>query len=172
MNKIIYTIFVSVLICCGLNKQAQAQEIKDKEYILVLSSINFSDMWSSGLLKTLKTEFNKTSPVYEEALMVPTLRNTEQAAQLRDSLTKKYTNPPKLVFLIGDPGWIALKPLFDTRWKDVPTIICHSRKNVPTTLEALLSDDKGMTSLTDKEQATKGYNVTTIEQPFFIKETI
>lgn len=172
MNKIIYTIFLSVLICCGLNKQAQAQEIKDKEYILVLSSINFSDMWSSGLLKTLKTEFSKTSPVYEEALMVPTLRNTAEAEQLRDSLTKKYTNPPKLVFLIGDPGWIALKPLFDAQWKDVPTIICHSRKNVPTTLEALLSDNKGMTSLTDKEQATKGYNVTTIEQPFFIKKTI
>lgn len=171
MNKIRYIVLLLIAVF-GLHRPMQAQEIKDKEYILLLSSINFSDMWSRGFHKTLEAEFGKTLPLYAEALMVPTMRDVEQAKEVRDSLSRKYKYPPKLVFFIGDPGWIVMKPLFDTQWKEVPTIICHSRKRVPDTIEALLSEDKGMTSLTDKEQAVKGYNVTTIEQPFFIKETI
>ena len=52
--------------------------------------------------------------------------NQQEINQKVDYLKDKYSVPPQAVIFVGDPGWYVCKPLFDTIWKGVPTIICHS----------------------------------------------
>lgn len=140
------------------------------EYILVLCSINFSDQWSTGILQHLQQKYQ--NKIHSEELMIPALRTKEEAKTLINSLREKYKTRPRLVIYIGDPGWIATRSLFDDQWKDVPVLICNAREFIPSSLETLISPNRGMDALVPHDNLTKGYNVTSLDQPLFIKETI
>lgn len=64
-------------------------------------------------------------------------------------------------------------PIFDGPWKDIPVILCYSRKRVPADLQTLLSK----IPLTEEnsipiEEFNKNYNITVLEQPYYIKQTL
>lgn len=111
--------------------------------------------------------------IKNEELSVPLLKTIEETDNLRDKLIAKYTQKPKAVVFIGDPGWIVCSPIFDHVWKDIPVLVCFSESRVPADLQDLL--DK--TILTDENsipisEFNKRYNVTTLTRNFFIEETI
>lgn len=170
MKKLIF-ISLALLNICLLTAKA-SEKVTKTDYVLLLASISFNEVWSSQFLETISKEFNNRLPLYSENLMVPAMQNAEQAANVRQYLSQKYEHPPHLVVYVGDPGWIATRELFDQQWKNVPVIICNSRNMVPRSVASLVSPTKGMDSLVRKTEMVKGYNVTTIDLSFFIKETI
>ena len=148
---------------------------KEKEYILFLSSVNAEEAWIHGFQNELQQRFPYEGNIelHEYFLAVPVLTNEEEVKQAQDNLLQTFPTPPKVVIIVGDPGWLVSAPIFDGPWKNIPVILCYSRGRVPSTLQTLLAK----TPLTEAnsipiEEFNKNYNITVLKQPYYIKETL
>lgn len=106
-------------------------------------------------------------------MSVPALLDTMEVNAVITRLREKYPVPPAAVVLIGDPGWIVCRELFDDVWKDVPVVVTNARDRLPASVEILLSHAPltEANSVPAKEWR-RGYNITTLKQHYYIKETI
>lgn len=142
--------------------------------ILMLNSINFNIPWSKSVYWHLHDTMQKRGiQVYAESLSVPALQSKMEASALVERLRQKYPEAPRLAVIIGDPGWMVCKELFDNIWKNVPVIIVNSRDRLPASLDVLLSHEP----LTEENTVSasiwrKGYNLTLLRQDYYVKETI
>lgn len=148
---------------------------KEKEYVLFLSSVNEEEAWIHGFLNELQKQFPYEGELelHTYFLTVPVLQNEQEVKQAQEDILQAYPTPPKAVIIIGDPGWLVSAPIFDGPWKDIPIILCYSRGRVPSTLQTLL-DKSPLTeenSMPIKE-FNKNYNITVLEQPYYIKQTL
>nr|WP_303776385.1 ATP-binding protein [Bacteroides intestinalis] len=148
---------------------------KEKEYVLFLSSVNAEEAWIHGFLNEIQKRFpyNKNIELHNYFLTVPVLKSEEEVRQAQANILQTYPTPPKAVIIVGDPGWLVSAPIFDGPWKDIPVILCYSRKRVPADLQTLLSK----IPLTKEnsipiEEFNKNYNITVLEQPYYIKQTL
>ena len=164
-----------LLILLGaVHSRLSAHADKTREDVLFLNSINFNLPWSKDVFwYTHQALQKKNISVKAESLSVPALCNRKEAAAVVEQLRRKYDVPPRLIVFIGDPGWIVCRELFDDVWKDVPVIITNARDRLPATLDILLSHEELTESNTvPAYEWRKGYNVTTLGQVYYVKETI
>lgn len=148
---------------------------KEKDYVLLLNSINEEEPWVNNFSKELRSYFNEHPSLDLKSfqLFVPILKTREEVTLLLQKLLNTYPVPPKAVVIIGDPGWLVTAPVFDGPWKDIPIILCYSRQRVPSSLQTLL--DK--VPLTPQNsipisEFNKKYNVTVLRQPYYIPQTL
>ena len=164
-----------LLILLGaVHSRLSAHTDKTREDVLFLNSINFNLPWAKDVFwYTHQALQKKNISVKAESLSVPALCNRKEAAAVVEQLRRKYDVPPRLIVFIGDPGWIVCRELFDDVWKDVPVIITNARDRLPATLDILLSHEELTESNTvPAYEWRKGYNVTTLGQVYYVKETI
>ena len=164
-----------LLILLGaVHSRLSAHADKTREDVLFLNSINFNLPWAKDVFwYTHQALQKKNISVKAESLSVPALCNRKEAAAVVEQLRRKYDVPPRLIVFIGDPGWIVCRELFDDVWKDVPVIITNARDRLPATLGILLSHEELTESNTvPAYEWRKGYNVTTLGQVYYVKETI
>lgn len=164
-----------LLILLGaVHSRLSAHADKTREDVLFLNSINFNLPWAKDVFwYTHQALQKKNISVKAESLSVPALCNRKEAAAVVEQLRRKYDVPPRLIVFIGDPGWIVCRELFDDVWKDVPVIITNTRDRLPATLDILLSHEELTESNTvPAYEWQKGYNVTTLGQVYYVKETI
>lgn len=164
-----------LLILLGaVHSRLSAHADKTREDVLFLNSINFNLPWAKDVFwYTHQALQKKNISVKAESLSVPALCNRKEAAAVVEQLRRKYDVPPRLIVFIGDPGWIVCRELFDDVWKDVPVIITNTRDRLPATLDILLSHEELTESNTvPAYEWRKGYNVTTLWQVYYVKETI
>ena len=141
------------------------------DYILILNSANFDEVWSHQLYQTLREKYSESPiKIKAEALAVPTMRSTIDITEKLDEILKKYPVPPRLVIYVGDPGWLVCRPLFDKEWKDVPEIICYSKEFMPDRIDELL--EKNIRHLVSADKILAGYNVTAMRYPYYIDKNI
>lgn len=158
----------------AVHSRLSAHTDKTREDVLFLNSINFNLPWAKDVFwYTHQALQKKNISVKAESLSVPALCNRKEAAAVVEQLRWKYDVPPRLIVFIGDPGWIVCRELFDNVWKDVPVIITNARDRLPATLDILLSHEALTESNTvPAYEWRKGYNVTTLGQVYYVKETI
>ena len=158
----------------AVHSRLSAHTDKTREDVLFLNSINFNLPWAKDVFwYTHQALQKKNISVKAESLSVPALCNRKEAAAVVEQLRRKYHVPPRLIVFIGDPGWIVCRELFDDVWKDVPVIITNARDRLPATLDILLSHEELTESNTvPAYEWRKGYNVTTLGQVYYVKETI
>ncbi|EXY14318.1 sensor histidine kinase [Bacteroides fragilis] len=164
-----------LLILLGaVHSRLSAHTDKTREDVLFLNSINFNLPWAKDVFwYTHQALQKKNISVKAESLSVPALCNRKEAAAVVEQLRRKYDVPPRLIVFIGDLGWIVCRELFDDVWKDVPVIITNPRDRLPATLDILLSHEELTESNTvPAYEWRKGYNVTTLGQVYYVKETI
>lgn len=164
-----------LLILLGaVHSRLSAHADKTREDVLFLNSINFNLPWAKDVFwYTHQALQKKNISVKAESLSVPALCKRKEAAAVVEQLRRKYDVPPRLIVFIGDPGWIVCRELFDDVWKDVPVIITNARDRLPATLDILLSHEELTESNTvPAYEWRKGYNVTTLGQVYYVKETI
>lgn len=147
---------------------------KNEDVVLFLNSINFNLPWAKDIYWHAHDLLTKEGiPIKTESLSVPALRNRKEVEAVLDLLRQKYPTPPRAIVLIGDPGWIVCRELFDDIWKDVPVIITNSREYLPASLDILLSHEKLTKENTiSSEKWREGYNVTVLRQTYYVSETI
>lgn len=148
-------------------------DTKNKE-VLVLNSINFNLPWAKNFYWCIHDVLQKQGiSAKAESLSVPALANKMEADAVVTHLREKYPVAPAAIVLIGDPGWIVCRELFDDVWKDVPVIVANARDRLPASLDVLLSH----APLTDTnsvpgEEWRRGYNLTLLKQHYYVKETV
>lgn len=151
-----------------------AEKSHSQKEILMLNSINFNLPWSKNFYWYVHDILAKRDiAVKAESLSVPALQDTMEVNAITSRLREKYPNPPAAVVFIGDPGWIVCQSLFDDVWKGVPVVVVDSRDNLPATLELLLSHAPLVkANCVSGKEWRRGYNLTTLERNYCIKETI
>ena len=158
----------------GLLSPMLADNGKSDKEILVLNSINFNLPWARNFYWYVHDVLQEQGiTARAESLSVPALQDTMEVNAVIEHLRQKYPLPPAAVVIIGDPGWIVCRPLFDDLWKDVPVIITNSRDRLPATLDILLSHASlNETNSVPAQEWRKGYNLTTLKQHYYVKETV
>ena len=119
---------------------------KAEKEVLVLNSINFNLPWSKHFYWCVHDELQQRGvSVKAESLSVPALLDTMEVC----------------------------RELFDDGWKDVPVVVTNARDRLPASVEILLSHAPltEANSVPAKEWR-RGYNITTLKQHYYIKETI
>lgn len=171
MKKIV--LLLSILICYI---QSFAMDKAKDGYILLLNSISFSERWTEIYRDNLADKLqrdHRNIRLESEELSVPAIHSESQAEALRQKLSFQHPIPPRLVIFIGTPGWIVSRPLFQEVWKDVPVIVCQSQSKLPQNPDFLYSPETpDDTSSIAMAEYNKGYNVTTLETSFYVKETV
>ena len=101
--------------------------------------------------KRQRFPYNKNIELHNYFLTVPVLKNEEEVKQAQANILQTYPTPPKAVIIVGDPGWLVSAPIFDGPWKDIPVILCYSRKRVQMCIrDRCLHQTKTLT-ITNKE---------------------
>ena len=148
-------------------------ETTNKE-VLVLNSINFNLPWAKNFYWCIHDALQKQGiSAKAESLSVPALANKMEADAVVTHLREKYPVAPAAIVLIGDPGWIVGRELFDDVWKDVPVIVTNARDRLPASLDVLLSHAPlTETNSVPGEEWRRGYNLTLLKQHYYVKETV
>ena len=148
-------------------------ETTNKE-VLVLNSINFNLPWAKNFYWCIHDALQKQGiSAKAESLSVPALVNKMEADAVVTHLREKYPVAPAAIVLIGDPGWIVCRELFDDVGKDVPVIVTNARDRLPASLDVLLSHAPlTETNSVPGEEWRRGYNLTLLKQHYYVKETV
>lgn len=151
---------------------AQQQHIR-KDYILILHSINFKEAWTRNTNDAIFEALNDDSlDVLGEELQIPAITDMEEVDYKLHTLREKYSHPPKVIVCIGDPAWLLCRPLFDNVWKEIPTLVCYSQEELPYKTEDLIKKNFIPSKTAPAQEVMKGYKVTALKFPFFVKSTV
>lgn len=158
----------------GFLSPASARTENTNKEVLVLNSINFNLPWAKNFYWCIHDALQKQGiSVKAESLSVPALVNKMEADAVVTHLREKYPVAPAAIVLIGDPGWIVCRELFDDVWKDVPVIVTNARDRLPASLDVLLSHAPlTETNSVPGEEWRRGYNLTLLKQHYYVKETV
>lgn len=169
-NCHLFIIIAFLTYCRTLSAQQYAQE----DYILVLHSINFKETWTHEAYEVISNTFTqKGLAVKGEELQTPLIKDTTQIINKLDYLREQYAVPPKIVVCIGDPAWLITRTLFDKEWKGTPSLICYSRGMVPRNIQDMVDRRfDPQKEMVPTSTIIKGYDVITLRQPLYIRETI
>ena len=158
----------------GFLSPASARTENTNKEVLVLNSINFNLPWAKNFYWCIHDALQKQGiSAKAESLSVPALANKMEADAVVTHLREKYPVAPAAIVLIGDPGWIVGRELFDDVWKDVPVIVTNARDRLPASLDVLLSHAPlTETNSVPGEEWRRGYNLTLLKQHYYVKETV
>ena len=158
----------------GFLSPASARTEDTNKEVLVLNSINFNLPWAKNFYWCLQSALQKQGiSVKAESLSVPALVNEMEANAVVTHLRQKYPEPPTAIVMIGDPGWIVCRELFDDVWKDVPVVVTNARDRLPASLDILLSHAPLTESNSvSAEEWRREYNITSLKQHYYVKETV
>lgn len=176
MKQVLRTIsFLSIFLFIeGFLLSVSARTETTNKEVLVLNSINFNLPWAKNFYWCIHDALQKQGiSVKAESLSVPALANKMEADAVVTHLREKYSVAPAAIVLIGDPGWIVCRELFDDVWKDVPVIVTNARDRLPASLDVLLSHAPlTETNSVPGEEWRRGYNLTLLKQHYYVKETV
>ena len=83
------------------------------DYILVIHSINFNEVWTQGIYEAINKTFSQEHiTVLGEELSIPAIKDTTDVNEKLEILRNKYPTPPKVVVWICDPAWFLCRPRF------------------------------------------------------------
>lgn len=158
----------------GFLSPASARTENTNKEVLVLNSINFNLPWAKNFYWCLHDALQKQGvTVKAESLSVPALVNEMEVNAVVTHLRQKYPEPPTAIVMIGDPGWIVCRELFDDVWKDVPVVVTNARDRLPASLDILLSHAPLTESNSvSAEEWRREYNITSLKQHYYVKETV
>lgn len=173
-TKHIFRFLFSLLFALFFCQSFSAQPSQNGSYVLFLNSINFNLPWTKDVFWLVNDALSKEGiPIKAESLTVPAIKNRDEADAILERLKERYPGRPRLVVFIGEPAWLVCRPLFDSIWKDVPVIITNTCDRLPASLEVLLSHEKlTPENSVPADEWRKGYNLTTVKETFFVKETV
>ena len=176
MKQVLRTIsFLGLLLFIeGFLLSVSARTETTNKEVLVLNSINFNLPWAKNFYWCIHDALQKQGiSAKAESLSVPALANKMEADAVVTHLREKYPVAPAAIVLIGDPGWIVGRELFDDVWKDVPVIVTNARDRLPASLDVLLSHAPlTETNSVPGEEWRRGYNLTLLKQHYYVKETV
>ncbi len=144
--------------------------------ILIINSYTENSLWSNDFIDPIYTEYRTQKShidLYTEHMNMLTISTEEELNTYKEGLFQKYANiTPKLIILLGNSAWVLLNKDIETRWKNVPVLLCAEKDYIGPQhiyLEKYLIPK-------DQRVPLKNYHgnipLTIFYAPFYVKETI
>lgn len=163
---------ISLILICIHAMTCMLKANEQQDYILVLNSINFSEIWVNEMHLSIEKAFQgERTTIKSEELMVPTIKTMAQADSVRHYLRQKYAVKPRAIVCLGDPSWVLCRPLFEDVWKETPSIIANAKVQMYAEFEDLITN-AGDSKMRPTKEIIQHYNSTAMVHPFYAKETI
>lgn len=163
---------ISLLFICCCHVFLTKANIHDRGYILILNSYAESDVWANHAIDSIRKDHSIKEDIWVESLNMLLEDSVTGLQKRRDYILAKYDTAPRCVVMLGNSIWCVFEDVFKEIWKDVPVILCV-REDYVGPLDVMLKREeinpKDIIPLQDK---LNGLNVTLIECPVYIRETI
>lgn len=175
LKTILRFILLTVLLQSSIYVYGKQYNVSD--YILVVNTYAENNPWSDIIISTISNSIIKKTEnltYYTEDINALLIESHKDIEEFNKYLFSKYSDKkPKAVVMIGNGAWTFLKDSIDTNWKDIPIILC-SGSEYTSRYDTSLTKNK-VTSHENEDlisEVTAGYNLTIIQCPVYIKETI
>ncbi len=151
-----------------------AEGTSKSDYILLINSTSYHEKWTYRLHDYLIKEIEKKESilVLSETYIGNRVQNQDEAKKYREDILRKHPSPPRAVIIVGNPGWFIFRELFDSTWKDIPVILCHSKEFRPSDTSQYYGSVKPDSTVQFVALEKEGYNLTSIQIPHYIQECI
>lgn len=169
---------VRVLLLCViiqfLSIPLYAIKNEKSDFILVLNSYVEGDSWSENITNSLTSILAKDETrVKTEDVRMQLVYSKEVLDTFKETIFEAYdSDRPKVVIFLGGPAWLAFRDDVKERWGDIPTILCSEYDYITTVEDCLDKSDIRIDEVTPVEEAIKGYNVSVVYFPYYVKETV
>ena len=165
-------LFSAILIFLLFFLKAEAAHING--YVLIINSYNEGNEWAENIqdavIKSIDRKRNISISI--EYLNNCRFSSMKEVNQRADSLYRDYRLKPRAVVIIGEAGWITYRSTLPQSWQKIPVVLT-SAKRYTSSLDDLISGKEiDFKKLIPYKEATKGFNVTGVFHPVYIKETI
>jgi len=166
--RYIKLIFIFLLIII----KAEAAPIND--YVLIINSYNEGNLWAESIQKAIINSIDnkKNISICIEYLDNCRFSSMKQVSQRADSLYRDYRLPPKAIVIIGEAGWIVYRSTVPEAWKKIPILFVAAKQYTVSLNDMVSGKEIVPKMLIPNKKAIKGFNITGIYHPVYIKETI
>lgn len=148
---------------------------KQMQQVLLLSSYNQSNEWSSKIEKSLVSYFlaKDETIIQSEYLDIHAGITHEELEQKAHALIEMYKEKNKITILLGEDAWIFYRYLLgNNAWKDTPCIALFSGTYTIGLEDYLDNKEIKEASRITLEESRAGMNATILYDPIFVKENI
>ncbi|MEG2646706.1 MAG: ATP-binding protein [Mucinivorans sp.] len=128
------TMFMLALIFCCLHHSPSFADtthqtaISKSDYVLIINTYTESSDWSNSFIHPIYESLlrgNSNLTVYAEHMSMLLINTQQELDEYRAELFEKYsTKRPRAIMILGNPAWEALRKDLETRWPNVPVILC------------------------------------------------
>lgn len=166
--RYIKLIFIFLLIII----KAEAAPIND--YVLIINSYNEGNLWAESIQKAIINSIDNKKNIsicieYLDNCRFSSMKDVNQRA---DSLFRDYKLKPKAVVIIGEAGWIMYRSTVPHIWKNIPVVLTSAKRYTVSLEDMISGKEVDSKMLIPYKEATKGFNVTGVFHPVYVKETI
>ena len=143
-------------------------------YVLIINSYTESDVWANRVQNVIIQEmYNEMNiSIKLECLNNCNFTSLQNANEMMNKLYKTYSEKPRSVIIIGDAGWVSYRSTLPESWKKIPVLLTTVRKYTISLEDLISGKELKNIKLIPFREAAKGFNVTGIYYPLYIKETI
>ncbi|WP_321517964.1 ABC transporter substrate binding protein [uncultured Bacteroides sp.] len=143
-------------------------------YVLIINSYNEGNQWAENIQdKIIKSiDKKKNISICIEYLNDCRFSSMKEVSHRADSLYRDYKFKPKAVVVIGEAGWIVYRSTLPQSWKNIPIVLSSAKRYTVSLDNLILRKEIDSKMLIPYKEAAKGFNVTGVFHPVYIKETM
>lgn len=148
----------------------------ETKYILVINSYTEVNPWSSMIIDKIRTEISNPRAnldLYTESLNLPLYTDTSALTERLNKILNKYNEKaPAIIVLLGNSSWGLFQQTLETTWKNLPVIFCADERNLSADFYNIYKNFTGPVNYQSIEEIAGKEDITVIDCPVYIKETI
>ncbi len=166
--RFIQIMLIFTLLC------VKSQAALKNDYVLIINSYTEGDAWANRVQSVITQDLHheKNLSVKLEYLNNCSFTSLQHANEVMNQLYKTYSYKPRSVVIIGDAGWISYRSTLPESWKKIPVLLTTVREYTISLEDLISGKELRKIKLIPFREAAKGFNVTGIYYPLYIKETI
>ena len=170
-----YRLIQIILILLLLFTKAEAAHING--YVLIINSYNEGNQWAENIQDVIMKSIDNKNKKKNISICLEYLDNCrfssmKEVSQRTDSLYRDYRLKPKAVVIIGEAGWIIYRSTLPQSWKKIPVVLTSAKRYTVSLNDLISGKEINSKMLIPYKEAAKGFNVTGVFHPVYIKETI
>ena len=163
---------VGLFITCWFVSVSVEAKIHDRGYVLILNSYTDVAIWSNYAIDSLIKDPSIKEDVCVESLNMLLVDDETGAEERREYVLTKYSSKPSCIVVLGNSALCVFREFFDGIWKDVPVVLCAQEFYVSPLNVLYQKKEITPDNIIPLNDMLKGMDVTLIECPIYIKETI
>lgn len=146
--------------------------LRDRGYVLVINTYTDGTIWSNSAIDSLRKDLSVKEDIVVESMNLLLIEDEDDVEESKKKILEKYAVLPKSIVVLGHGAWCLFEEEFKGVWKDIPAILCVQSERVGTRETVLNKGEIVPEKLVDLQDAVKGFNVTVIQSPIYVREII